>query len=156
MDKDRSEPAKTAVAGQLERGVRRPAPERASECGLTECAGQPICTRCLHIEHRERAPWPDMPKEPPPGLLMSMAIRFDHGLGVPGYYDQEWFHRPGQPSHAARVEATLTMMRQLYEEVSGHGFYSRAKEAEYAALASSKPPNVRANRPSGSKRSDDD
>ena len=30
MDKDRSEPAKPAVAGQLERGVRRPAPKRAS------------------------------------------------------------------------------------------------------------------------------
>lgn len=28
MDKDRSEPAKTAVAGQLERGVRRPGPKR--------------------------------------------------------------------------------------------------------------------------------
>lgn len=35
------------------------------------------------------------------------------------------------------------MMRQLYEEVSGHGFYSTAKEAEYAALADSRPPNDR-------------
>jgi hypothetical protein len=136
-----------ADAGRLERPVGRLEPERASACGLTECHGKPMCTRCLHIDHRDKAPWPDMPKEPPLGLLMSMAIRFDHGLGVPGYYDSEWFRRPGQPSHKQRVEATLTMMRQLYEEVSGHGFYSTAKEAEYAALADSRPPNVRAKPP---------
>jgi hypothetical protein len=102
------------------------------------------------MDRAYKAPWPQMPKEPPPGLLMSMAIRFDHGLGVPGYYDQ---HRhmavicdvPPGPTHAQRLESTLRTMRQLYEEVSGHGFYSTAKEDEYAALARSMLPNVRGN-----------
>lgn len=72
----------------------------------------------------------ELPKEPPIGLLMSMAIRFDHGLGVPGHYDQ---FEPG--SHAKKLEATLRDMRQLYEEVSGFGFYKPEREAEYAKLA---------------------
>lgn len=29
-----------------------------------------------------------MPKKASPALLMSMDIRSDHGLGMPGYYDQ--------------------------------------------------------------------
>lgn len=28
-----------------------------------------------------------VPVEPTDELLMSMAVRYDHGLGVPGYYD---------------------------------------------------------------------
>jgi hypothetical protein len=80
-----------------------------------------------------------LPKEPPPGLLMSMAIRYDHALGLPGYYDQMaavwWMGTTPSPSHAERLESTLRTMRQLYEEVAGHGFYSPEEEAEYAALA---------------------
>jgi hypothetical protein len=75
--------------------------------------------------------WPVLPKEPPPGLLMSMAIRYDHDLGVPGYYDNPMFG--DCLTHAQRLTSTLTTMRQLYEEVSGHGFYRPEKEAEYAA-----------------------
>jgi hypothetical protein len=87
-----------------------------------------------------------MPKEPPHGLLMSMAIRFDHALGVPGYYDQfsalaVVSDMPRGLTHAQRLESTLRTMRQLYEEVSGYGFYSKAKEAEYAAMARHEPPN---------------
>lgn len=77
-----------------------------------------------------------LPKEPPPGLLTSMAIRSDHGLGVPGYYDElaTMGLTVAGVSHAKRMEATLRVMRQLYEEVSGHGFYSPEKEADYAAM----------------------
>ena len=78
-----------------------------------------------------------LPKEPPPGLLMSMAIRYDHGLGCPGYYDQMKFD--GQ-THAQRLEATLRTMRQLYEEVSGYGFYTPEKEAEYVKWRDGEPP----------------
>ena len=75
-----------------------------------------------------------LPKEPPPGLLMSMALRYDHGLGCPGYYDQELLcGKPG--AHAKKLEATLRIMRQLYEEVAGHGFYKPDREAEYTAMA---------------------
>lgn len=74
----------------------------------------------------------DLPKEPPPGLLMSMAIRYDHGLGCPGFYDN--FPRFEGDSHQKRLESALRTMRQLYEEVSGHGFYTPELEAEYAAM----------------------
>ncbi len=59
-----------------------------------------------------------LPKEPPEGLLMSMAVRSNHGLGVDGHYDQF-----GEGEHKRRLEATIREMRQLYEEVSGHGFF---------------------------------
>ncbi len=73
-----------------------------------------------------------VPKEPPEGLLISMAVRYDHGLGCPGYYDDS----PVQlgPTHAQRLESTISTMRQLYEEVAGFGFYKPEKEASYVAL----------------------
>ncbi len=69
---------------------------------------------------------------PSPGLLMSMALRYDHGLGMPGYYDTQ----PLQfgPSHKQRLEGTLGVMRQLWEEVTGNGFYQPEKEADYTAM----------------------
>lgn len=72
----------------------------------------------------------NLPKEPPLGLLMSMAMRYDHAIGCPGYYDQPIFAKAGI-THAERVEGTLTTMRQIYEEVPGNGFYSPEKEDEY-------------------------
>lgn len=73
-----------------------------------------------------------LPKEPSSGLLMSMAIRYDHGLGVPGFYDS----LPIQlgVTHAQRLESALGTMRQLYEEVSGYGFYSPEREDQYAKM----------------------
>ena len=62
-----------------------------------------------------------LPTVPPEGLLLSMAIRFDHGLGVQGYYDDPMF---GPPSHQKRLERTMRTMNQLYEEVSGGGFFT--------------------------------
>jgi hypothetical protein len=63
-----------------------------------------------------------LPKEPPHGLLMSMAIRYDHGLGVPGYYDSPLFAGSGL-THQQRLDGALVTMAQLYEEVSGRGFF---------------------------------
>lgn len=116
-----------------------------NDCKLTECQGKPRCQQCEAMDRRYKAPWPDMPKEPPAGLLMSMAIRFDHGLGVPGYYDgmANLWPPEARVTHAQRLESTLRTMRQLYEEVSGYGFYSIAREAEYAAMARHEPPNER-------------
>lgn len=71
--------------------------------------------------------------EPSIGLLMSMAIRFDHGLGVPGYYDHGIAKMQGV-SHAQRLESTIGIMRQLYEEMSGEGFYSPERECFYQSL----------------------
>lgn len=72
-----------------------------------------------------------VPIEPSIGLLVSMAIRYDHGLTIPGYYDQELLK--SDVSHAQRFESTITIMRQLYEEISGKGFYKSEKETEYCA-----------------------
>lgn len=75
-----------------------------------------------------------LPKEPPEGLLMSMALRWDHALGCPGYYDEMSFGSHVGTPHAERLKSTLSSMRQLYEEVSGHGFYSPDKEAYYSDM----------------------
>lgn len=81
-----------------------------------------------------------VPVEPAPGLLMSMAIRHDHGLGMPGYYDGLRAALPDDHpmksvTHAQRLESTLRQMRQLHEEVVGAGFYKPELEADYAARA---------------------
>ena len=65
---------------------------------------------------------PNLPKKPPEKLLRSMAIRYDHGLAIPGYYDQE-ISQGLFVSHNAKLKATLKIMEQLYEEVAGYGFY---------------------------------
>lgn len=106
-----------------------------------------------------------LPEKAPRGLLVSMALRDDHGLGVPGYYDglQMLFdqhrppagsgpadrsraHEPGcrPPSHAQRMDAAIQRMRSLYEEISGRGFYSPDQEAAYCAIAE-RPAAVSAN-----------
>jgi len=73
-------------------------------------------------------------REPPPGLLMSMALLYDYGLGYPGYYDEMKFGELQGPSHAQRLESTLATMRQLFDEIVGQGFYSTDKEEFYAAM----------------------
>lgn len=58
-----------------------------------------------------------VPHSPEPALLMSIAIRLDHGLGVAGYYDQFsalGLDMPG-PSHAQRLENTLSLARQAHD-----------------------------------------
>jgi hypothetical protein len=74
-----------------------------------------------------------VPIEPSLGLLVSMAIRYDHSLGVPGYYDQ--FKEGNGTTHAGVLASVIRIMRQLHEEVVGTGFYKPEKEAEYAAMA---------------------
>lgn len=76
-----------------------------------------------------------IPREPSPGLLMSMALRYDHGLACPGYYDMF-----GEGEHEKRLSHALRLMRKLYEEVSGEGFYLPEREAFYARLAQKEPP----------------
>ncbi|WP_188036197.1 hypothetical protein [Pseudomonas sp. EZ-C24] len=77
-----------------------------------------------------------VPVEPSDGLLMSMAIRSDHALGCPGYYDKKVLGRANSGvSHARMLECALGEMRKLHEEVVGTGFYSPEKDADYAAMA---------------------
>jgi hypothetical protein len=81
----------------------------------------------------EAAPAAPAPVDPSPGLLMSMAIRYDHALGLPGYYDGALFSGSGV-THAQRLESTLRTMRQLWEEVVGQGFYKRYAAAIAASI----------------------
>jgi hypothetical protein len=57
--------------------------------------------------------------EPPPGLLMSMAICDDHALGLDGYYDQF----EGEGAHKRKVEIALGDMMKFWEEVVGKGYF---------------------------------
>jgi len=75
-----------------------------------------------------------VPVEPTLGLLMSMALRYDHALGFPKYYDQPFLAGPNKPTHAQRLESALTTMRQIHEEVVGAGFYHPEREAEYVVM----------------------
>lgn len=54
-----------------------------------------------------------VPIEPSIGLLTSMALRYDHGLGVPGYYDS--LLGPGE--HNALMHSIIMTMRKLHEEI---------------------------------------
>jgi hypothetical protein len=83
--------------------------------------------------------WVTVPREAPPGLLVSMAIRADHGLGCPGYYDTPMFSSDGI-GHKRRMEAAVATARQMHEEVVGTGFYTPEREASYAAMLSAAPP----------------
>lgn len=42
----------------VQRPVVRPVPQRASECGLTECRGKPMCTRCAYAAGVQLKPCP--------------------------------------------------------------------------------------------------
>ncbi|WP_421547382.1 hypothetical protein [Pseudomonas sp. QD4] len=84
---------------------------------------------------KEREGMALVPVTPSEGLLMSMAIRNDHALGCPGYYDQKLLGRTNNGvSHARMVECAIAEMRKLHEEVVGAGFYSPKRESDYAAM----------------------
>jgi hypothetical protein len=76
-------------------------------------------------------------RTPSPALLMSMAARHDHGLGVPGYYDQLkafFLENNDGPTHAQAVAAALREMAKLHEEVVGDGFYNPLDESFHANM----------------------
>lgn len=98
-----------------------------SDCNHWFLGACPACVsklerRIKELEAQKRGQV-SVPVEPPIELLRSMALRFDHALGVPGYYDQPMF--VNGPSHQQRYDSAITVMRQLYEEVVGEGFYSQ-------------------------------
>lgn len=62
----------------------------------------------------------NLPKEPPRELLYSMAFRYRHDFGL----DKDPEAGPLQCGTTPEErESILRTMRELYEEVSGHGFY---------------------------------
>lgn len=83
-----------------------------------------------------------IPVKPTDGLLMSMAIRYDHALGCDGYYDHPLFADSGI-THKERLDGAIRRMRQLHEEVVGAGFYRPEKESDYAAMKTAAPSDGR-------------
>lgn len=81
-----------------------------------------------HLRHSApREGWVMVSKEPPEGLLVSMAMRQRHDFGLLSEEEQRFL---------------LAGMRKAYEEISGEGFYSAEREGEYlAALAAARSPN---------------
>ena len=65
-----------------------------------------------------------VPAKPTDECLHSMAVRYDHGLGMDGYYDHPLFIENDFPiTHAQKLAGTKRIMSQLYEEATGQGFY---------------------------------
>jgi hypothetical protein len=62
--------------------------------------------------------------EPPKGLLVSIALRLDHGLFLPGFAETE-------EEHKRRVQSALADARRAWEECSGNGFWSPERNAAY-------------------------
>lgn len=58
-----------------------------------------------------------LPSNPPIGLLESMATCKDHGFGLPGIGEDE-------KQHKERQESILYLMKKLYDEVAGQGYYN--------------------------------
>ncbi len=81
----------------------------------------------------EAAGYVIIPKEPSRGLLMSMALRVDHAIGCPGYYDQPLVGGK-LGDHDRRVEMALDDARKMYEEVVGNGFYNPNRESYYLQM----------------------
>lgn len=65
-----------------------------------------------------------VPREPTHGLLVSMAMRLNHGYGMDSLESRGW---------------QIVSMRQVYEEIAGTGFYKPEREKEYAAMYASHP-----------------
>jgi len=112
--------------------------------GCTESTGCAVgpC-HCAHLAAEaalaaiRAAGWAVVPVEPTDGLLMSMALRADHGLGCSGYYDVPG----GEPwqTHARRLEMAISEARKQHEEVVGTGFYKPECNDTYRAMLAAAP-----------------
>ena len=65
-------------------------------------------------------------KEPPYGLLVSIALRLDHGLFL-----KQSLIGETDDQHKRRIEVALSDARKAWEECSGNGFYHQTHENEY-------------------------
>lgn len=74
---------------------------------------------CNRLNGAEQLP-KGLPEAPPESLLYSMALRYRHDFGLEKPEGAGALQAGCTPSERAAILAT---MRQLYEEVAGHGFY---------------------------------
>lgn len=122
-----------------------PMPKRGEMTTVREAArdildlldhGQPVSWEDIRaLRHALEADTVEVPRVPSDGRLASMAIRDDHGLGVPGYYDQPLLAGLSYGTHQQHMESAMSRMRQLYEEATGQGFYRPEHEETYRQVA---------------------
>lgn len=68
---------------------------------------------------------PNLPKEPDPRLIESMCLRFDHSHGIRSMRVKNGqFELETEEEFKNRQDYLRRSMRQVYEEVSGYGFYN--------------------------------
>lgn len=109
--------------------------DRAAVKSALEALGRPA--EAVHVEAAAQliAAFADaaksaiVPLEPTPGLLVSMALRDDHGFLAAGPDETDAPLACG-PTQAAR-ESRLRDMVKVHEEVVGTGFYGPKREAFY-------------------------
>jgi hypothetical protein len=72
-----------------------------------------------------------LPQTPPPALIESMCYRYDHAHGIEQYKSDGFKWRVETPEEfEMRQEGNRRIMRQLYEEVAGYGFYKPETDNE--------------------------
>ena len=122
-----SETELPAVAGPVERGVGRLEMERASACGLTECAGKPMCPRCERWKARDDG----MPGDPDERHLRRLLAG---RVGMPHtYYDDG--EAQGQ-EHGISID----FMREPVADIDAK--LRALNVARFECLPRREPPNV--------------
>jgi len=71
-------------------------------------------------------------RNPSRALKISMAMRLDHGFGIPNI-DLSTMQPETEEQHKRRQEVLLQDIDRMFEEISGNGFYSPEQEAWYLA-----------------------
>ncbi|SOK58664.1 hypothetical protein [Yersinia phage fHe-Yen9-04] len=72
---------------------------------------------------------PNLPQEPNPNLIESMCMRYDHSHGIRSpRFNNNTFEIETEEEFEQRQDSNRRMMRKLYEEVSGYGFYQYTKD----------------------------
>lgn len=74
----------------------------------------------------------EVPEIPEPGRLESMCMRFDHGHGIKMLMASDTkdgivFRNETDEEFSRRQEENRSIMRQLYEEATGQGFFRPQK-----------------------------
>lgn len=78
---------------------------------------------------------PNLPQFPDPRLIDSMCIRYDHSFAMrtPRLKDGK-FEIESEEEFKNRQDGIRRIMRQLYEEVSGYGFYQYPKPVKHKTV----------------------
>ncbi|MCA3068780.1 MAG: hypothetical protein IOD11_00035 [Rhodocyclaceae bacterium] len=135
MDKDRSEPAKAAVAGQLERGVRPAVPKR----GLVERLRDDAQGEDLGADGMGWSPAPALKREAADEIERLRAALAKANEQAE-HFERQWYLR------GDAIEAAIPAMRAYARENPRHEYKGATQDPNgvHAWLARNDGPNVRA------------